>query len=211
MATLFNNYWSSFRDELIATSLVLVVAVGGSFFILNRLVAPKKVEFTPTEAASEITKQVLGQQSDQAVETTVTVAPTLKAIIPTPTDNPYTSEVFYGTGGMYQYEGYTFSLNSPRIQFDARETNARKLLVDMVLTNNNISAGLQNSVTATIIKDGVVIVPQAAMSVTETKIVLPGETLNFQAKLSLIEGTDVSIISFKPAGSLPVVEHILRP
>lgn len=220
MASLFNHYWSSFREELVATSLILMVAVGGSFFILNRLVSPPTNTVKPlsqSQASQQIAdainhppseNQVLGSQSEPNPEAT-TPSP-LPTTVLQPTINPYSTEVFYGTGGLYQYDGYKLGLNSPRIVFDARDTSSRKLVIDVVLTNNKVNSGIQNSLTGTIIKDGIVIVPQAAMSVSEAKVVMPGETLSFQAKLSLIEGTDVSIISFRPPGATPV-EHILRP
>jgi hypothetical protein len=221
MDSIFNNYWSDYREELIATSLVLVVAVGGSFFILHRLVSPTPPQ-TPAlsqpQASQEIADvinqnrqaQVLGNQTTGETPV-VTGTPSLAPTVPAqPTGDPYLTEVFYGTGGLYQYDGYKLGLNSPRMVIDARDTSSRKLVIDMVLTNNSVASGLQNNLTGTIIKDGIVIVPQAAMSVTESKVVMPGETFNFQAKLSLIEGTDVSIISFRPPGAQPV-EHILRP
>jgi hypothetical protein len=215
-----HEYWSSFREELIATSLILVVAVGGSFFILNRLISPPASTPTMTndEAASQIAAAVKGHQEERVLGDEVTSAPQV-TILPTqistlslsPTVNPYMSEVFYGNGGMYEYDQYKFGINSPRIVFDARDVSSRKFVVDIALTNKTVTTGLVSGLSATIIKDGTVIVPNAALSVSETKVIMPGQTIDFQAKLSLIEGTDVSVISFRPGNGAPAVEHVLRP
>jgi hypothetical protein len=38
-----SKLWDSFRDELIATSMVLVVAMSGSFYVAHRVMNPPKV------------------------------------------------------------------------------------------------------------------------------------------------------------------------
>jgi hypothetical protein len=69
---------------------------------------------------------------------------------------------------------------------------------------------MSNSLTASIVKDGVIIVPETAMSLSETAIIKPQEKISFQARLSLIESTDVREIYFKPAGQ-PATIHLLLP
>jgi len=211
------NYWSSFREELVATSLVLVVAVGGSFFVLDRLTRhdeSKPLSKKEPETVEEILGEVMGE-SDELVESEIKPKVTVSVPSPTPemkpTENPYMSEVFYGTGGLYQNDKYTLGINSPRLIFDARDTGARKLVVNISLTNKSITAGIQTNLSATIIKDGTVIVPKAAMSVSETKMVLPGESFDYEARISLIEGTDVSLLTFKAGDNEVQIEHILRP
>jgi hypothetical protein len=220
MATLMNDYWSSFKEELIATSLVLVVAVGGSFFVLNQIIKPPAPKPSLTnQAADEIVSAiennqngtVLGNEIGSVMPVPTFLPSTAPTVITTPTSSPYASEVFYGVGGLYETEQYKFGINSPRLAFDAREPASRKFIVDLVLTNKNVPPGLQNAMTATIVKDGVVIVPKAAMSVTEAKVVMPGETLEYQARLSLIEGTDISVISFDPNNGIAPITHVLRP
>lgn len=210
------NYWSSFREELVATSLVLVVAVGGSFFVLDRLTKSndKPIAKKEPETVEEILGEVMGDTDEVAMESEKAQV-TLAVPSPTPdlkpTENPYMSEVFYGTGGLYQNEKFTLGINSPRLIFDARDTGARKLVVNVALTNKAVATGIQTNLSATIIKDGVVIVPKAAMSVSETKIVLPGESFDYEARISLIEGTDVSLLTFKAGENEVPIEHILRP
>lgn len=198
-----NNYWWSFKEEILATAVVLMVAVSGSFFVVSRLFSP--MPQNETEAPG----QVLGQAQETPIlpTPTITIQPTTQLV---PTSNPYDSEVFYGTGGMYEYEEYSLALSSPRISFDARNPQARRFMVDVTLTNKTVAQGLQPTLSATIVKDGVVIVPQTPLSIKEFALVLPGEKKSFEARLSLIEGTDVSILRYSPP-SLTPIEHILQP
>jgi hypothetical protein len=128
-----------------------------------------------------------------------------------PTQNPFRSEVYYGTGGLYESEEYKLSLASPRLSFDARDMQSRMFEVDVTLINNKVVEGLPTQLSATIVKDGVVIVPNAAMSVSSNTIVPAGQQQAFTARLSLIEGTDVSLVHYLPAGKVSPVDHILRP
>jgi hypothetical protein len=88
---------------------------------------------------------------------------------------------------------------------------SRMFEVDVTLINNKVVEGLPTQLSATIVKDGVVIVPNAAMSVSSNTIVPAGQQQAFTARLSLIEGTDVSLVHYLPAGKVSPVDHILRP
>ena len=211
------SLWESFREELVATAMVMVVTVGGSFYLLNLLVSPnqldEKIEPTksPAHQVVEGMVQVLGQYDSPTIIPTiipVTTIPTQLTSSPTP--DPYISEVFYGVGGLYEYDSYRMEINSPRLTFDARNSNNRKLLVDIVITNKTVVEGMNTILTASVVKDGVIIVPAAALSVSESKIIMPGQAYNFQARLSLIESTDVKEITYKPA-TAPVTIHTLLP
>ena len=200
-----SDYWSSFREELIATSLVLVVATGGSFFIINKM-----VNGTADQPKNEdLTNQVLGIETAPTLPATLTPPPP-PSITVMPSGNPFISELTYGTGGLYETDQYKLGISNPRIVFDAREMASRKFVVDLTLSNKAIPGGLSNALSAAIVKDGVVIVPEAAVSVSEAKVLMPAETVAYQGRLSLIEGTDVSLIRFSPSG-LPPIEHVLRP
>lgn len=212
-----NSLWESFREELVATSMVMVVTIGGSFYLLNILVSPKVMEEKPEPTKSpahqvvEGMVQVLGQYDQPSLKPTsmpVTIVPSPVANSPTP--DPYQSEVFYGVGGLYEYDEYRMEINSPRLTFDARSSDKRKLLIDIVITNKTVTEGMNTILTASVVKDGVIIVPAAALSVSESKIIMPGQTYSFQARLSLIESTDVKEISYKPV-SAPITIHTLLP
>jgi hypothetical protein len=208
--------WQQFRDEIIATSLVLGLSVVGSFLLVHRLADENKSSETKkTVSEAEEQSQVLGEAINQAIEEATTTTgdeasePTRNPS-PTVTPSPEDTEVFYGLGGTHSFADYELVIKIPRITFNIRASESRTFLVDMILRNKSIEAGLTNRITAAIVKDGMVIVPQAAMSVTESKIVRPGEQLTFQARLSLIEGTDVKSIQFEPKESTNHVKHDLQ-
>jgi hypothetical protein len=121
------------------------------------------------------------------------------------------AEVFYGVGGVYEFEDFELVINSPRIVFDVQESESRTFVIDAVLRNKSVEDGLLNRLSASIVKDGNVIVPGAALSVTESRRVYPGEQLTFEARISLIEGTDVKKIFFEPTETSSQVDHELRP
>jgi hypothetical protein len=218
MSKYLKDYWSSFREELVATSLVLVVAAGGSFFIINKMVNGQTITPPSDEAVrraemenqiAQATNQVLGIETAPTISVTPGLSPQPTLML-SPTSNPFNSELTYGTGGLYETEQYKLGISTPRIMFDARDMTSRKFVVDMTLTNKTVTNGLSNAITASIVKDGVVIVPNAAMSVSDAKVIMPSESVTYQGRLSLIEGTDVSLIRFSPSGLSPV-EHVLRP
>ena len=64
-----------------------------------------------------------------------------------------------------------------------------------------------NRIKASIVKDGNIIVPEAALSLSESRRIMVGEQLTFEARMSLIEGTDVREIFFKPEETDQYVEH----
>jgi hypothetical protein len=215
--------WDSFRDELIATSMVFAIAIGGSFYFAHKLTQshpdaadePPEPTQTQAQAAMQEMVKVLGEQSGEDQPTpmpTPTPMPITESLppLPSPTGDPYYTEVFYGVGGLYDYEGYRLEITSPRIVFDARNISSRKLIVDMVLYNKTVEPALTNKLTASIVKDGVVIVPEAAMSLSETAFIKPQEKITFQARISLIESTDVKELFFKPDQQPPAI-HLLLP
>ncbi len=205
------NYWSGFRDELVATSLVLVVAMGGSFFIVHQLLAPPEMD-SPEQSATHENGDVLGSTGEE-MKSPPTIVVTGAATIPvvSPTINDFLTTILFGVGGEYEGDSYKIEVINPRLEFDARTNLSRKFLVDIRLTNKSVAGGLFPTFTAAIMKDGVVIVPAAALSVSPQGLVLPGQTTAFTARLSLIEGTDIHEISYKPGGDLPNVSHALNP
>jgi len=204
------GYLSHFREELMASGMVLLLIVSASFFTVSRIlnVSPgvKGQDNSTQEAITDLTAtppagKVLGQE---VVEKRPTES------LPTPTIDPLDSEVPFGTGGEYDYDQYSITLTNPRLTFNMKDTATRKFLVEITLANKNIAAGLPNQVYASIVKDGNIIVPKAALSTNESKVLMPGENQTFEARLSLIEATDVKEVIFAPTGDLPQIVHPLQ-
>jgi len=216
---MISNMLSGYREELIATSLVLGLSVTGTFYMAHRYLTPTQI--TPAETGSnqgdgQKDKGVILGEKDSTISQITTATPTLlptDSPIPTastPTTSPQMTEVFYGEGGLYEYESYRLEIKSPRIVFDVQKMSERKFVVDVVLTNYSVTGGLANALTVSIEKDGNLIVPSAALSLSENRMVKIGETMHYQAKISLIEGTDVRELIFKPA-QLTESKHLLSP
>lgn len=210
------SFWDSFRDEMLATGLVLILTAAGSFFLVDFLTSDR------TNPPDNATPQTLGANdtskdpldSDKTVTLpSVTPLPTqlpTPTPTPVPTPNPYLTEVPYGFEGSYGYDEYHLKIQNPRIEFNSQTNSGRKFKVDLILRNVNVGEGMVNRITATVIKDGKVIVNEASLSNSETKTVMPGEQLTFTASLALIEGTDVGSVSFKPGGKLKDVNHSMK-
>jgi hypothetical protein len=204
-------FWNSFRDELIITAVVLSLTAGTTFFYVyqsNRPLASVKIDQeklktlgATTEGDTEVT-----EPAGSAVATPPETSPT-----PSATPNPLIAEVPYGEGKEYSTAAYIWTVSQPKLSFNSETNTSRRLTVEMVIANKNFQAGISNRVYATVVKDGAVIVPQAAMSVSESKMIFPGQQLTFTATLGLIEGTDVSQIIYKPGGVLSDSIHPLTP
>jgi hypothetical protein len=217
------EYWQGFRDEIVITSLVLIVGtIAAGFFIASDVAKQKRASQTPqTEEALDELKAFLNQQAEPQVAgssddvETQAVAPTQVQAevetLPSPTPDPYFTEVFYGVGGQYQYEGYTLHLSSPRIEFDVRNSSSRSFVVSVNLANTKVPSGLNNQLSATVIKDGAVLVSQAPLSLSEAKVLGIGDSVAYTARLSLIEGTDISQLMYSPGSGQPEIVHVLRP
>ncbi|OGV95852.1 hypothetical protein A2W24_02240 [Microgenomates group bacterium RBG_16_45_19] len=204
---------SQFREELLFSGVVLLLVVVVSFFALSRLLAGSLIPTPPTEEAVAILAQltqsalpgvVLGEQASE----TDLAKPSPEQ--PEPTVNPDETAVNYGKGGMYDYDGYRLDLSYPRLSINLAEPTARKFMVDATLTNKAVSSGLPTLLAVSIMKDGDIIVPKAALSVNNSQVLKPGEQAAFNASISLIEGTDVKEILFTPLGDLPQIIHPLK-
>jgi hypothetical protein len=217
-----SSYWQGFRDELVITCLVLVVASIGTGVVLwkrqaNPAVAPPASSEAILKEMERVINQrnggeVAGSSTDGVASTLApTLVPTSGPVEPSVTPDPYQTQVFYGAGGQYMHEEYSLYLSSPRIEFDVRNSASRKFVVSVSLANHSISGGIQNILSAVVIKDGAVLVPKAYLSNSESKVLMPGESLDFTARLSLIEGTDISQIDYTPGGGVIPVQHVLRP
>lgn len=198
------NLWGGFRDEMIATAMTLSLLVVGSFILTERTINPKSFLFS-TKSTPSATPQTLGVSD---------VAPAVIEPTPQPTLSPPTppvdlAEVVYGQDGDYDFEGYSISFRNPRITFEAKTNAKRKLWVNIWVKNKSIAEGIVTKLTASIIKDGEVIVPTAALNIPNPRKLNLGEEVSFEASLSLIEGTDVRELKFKPGNGIAEASHFL--
>lgn len=221
------SYWSGYRDELIATGIVFCVAASGSFYmLLNSGLLPKTQVVT-----EENNEQVLGEsdtntQNQQVVEkieevpvattnpTPSPTASTLTVISPTPTlatpaATPITA--YMNGGKTFDYAKYRLALAGLRMVTD-QQNQSRVFKVDAILANKAATEGLHNKLSVAIVKDGKIIIENTPLSLTESKTVMPGQQLTFTASISLIEGTDIKEIYYKPGiAGLEEVTFVVIP
>lgn len=218
-----DSFWSSFREEIVITSLLLGVMVISTFFLASFLFPSAETDPETTKDKSEdVAKQideamalVLGEQTIESQSNlnsnTPPTAPSLSITLsPTAVLVPLDTEIVFGSEGHYSFDDYTFAITRPRIGFNAQDGNNKKFIADIMIKNNTLTQGLPLDVKAEVVKDSSIIVPQAALSLTESKILMPGEEIVTQVRLSLIDGTEVSKIFFSPLGAKEKVTHILQ-
>lgn len=209
-------HWSTYSEELIATALVLALAAGGSFFLIDRTLSPAnetrsdeviRVRTLGAETVSPDLNPIEPNQESQPAQ-----SPTpIPTPIPTPTSAPSIVQVPFGLGGTHDHEEYRITFDTPRLEIDSSDQLSRKFVVDIQVSNRLADKSLPMAFTASIIRDGNIIVPAAAMSTPVTESVPPGQTLEVRASLSLIESTDVRNIYYNPDDDLPGVIHELNP
>ncbi len=203
--------WQQYRDELTTMGLVFMVSAVGLFFVTSRFLEDASDKSAEVLSPTPSPLPVLGISEVP----TAPPSPTVKLGIITPTikldeisPSPTPVQVPYGQEGAYAYESYQIEFMNPRLVF-GNGANNRRFTVDVVIKNISFAAGLSNALTAEIVKDGNVIVPEAPLSVSESKLILPGQKLSFTARLSLIDGTDVVSLRYSP-DQLPETKHELQ-
>jgi len=202
----WNKFTTGFGDELVATALVLILGLGGSFYLLDRGI------FTDNqEAPAVIQIKTLGvsDQNGNSIQPTQAQVPSATPL-PIPTLAADVITVPFGQEGVYDYEQYHLEIGTPHFEFKDSNSN-RKFVATIKLLNYSFDAGLSNRMSATLIKDGKVIQQQVSLSLSESKVVMPDETIIYTVSLSLIEGTDISEIIFTPGSGLPETIHVLNP
>ncbi len=202
----WNKFTTGFGDELIATALVLIVGMGGSFYLLEKGV------FSGTEEQPAVIQIKTLGISDANGNPVILPSPLPPSAtpLPLPTLAPDVVTVPFGQEGVYDYEQYHLEIGTPHFEFKSSNSN-RKFVATIKLTNYNVEAGLPNRLSATLIKDGKVIQQQVSLSLSESKTLAPKETATYNASLSLIEGTDISEVIFSPGSGLPESIHVLNP
>lgn len=212
------NFGSSFRDEMIATALVISVTVMGSFVILSRL----------TVSNSKPTNQILGSQTEQAeAPTTQPISDQTNSLLPlqtsTPTPQPTMAitatpsasptpqitnvEIPYGSAQTFENEHYIVEFNEPKLIIKT----SRLFRIKVVIANKNIDEGISNSLLGTVAKDGEIISAQAPLSLSETATIMPGQKLTFYASLSVPENMTLNRITYVPADDILSTEYNLDP
>jgi hypothetical protein len=217
------NLGGGFRDELIATAMTLSLLVVGSFVLTEVFFGQTAKEVVVPENQP----QTLGV-SDQperidlipsptplvpvmpAAAVTASGSATPSATVKVATEGAVVAPVVpFGEDGFYDYSAYSIGFKNPRVVFDAQKNNTRKLVVEVEITNKTVLEGLEMRLFASIVKDGVVIVPKAVMHVPNRQMVATNQQAVFQAEITLIEATDVRELRFEPGGDIPPTSHFL--
>lgn len=202
----WNKFTTGFGDELVATALVLILGLGGSFYLFN-----KGVFSTQNEEPAVIQIKTLGMSDAQGNPVALpTPLPPTATPVPLPSLSPDVITIPFGQEGVYDYESYRLEIGTPHFEF-SNSTSNRKFVTTIKLINYAVTAGLPNRLSATLVKDGIVIQQQVSLSLSESKLLTPNETAIYNASLSLIEGTDISEIIFSPGSGLPESIHVLNP
>lgn len=218
------NLSGGFRDELVASAMALSLLVVGSF-VLTEVFFGKDGSHSPTQ--TENNPQTLGVTTTLPEQINLLPTPTPiltlgalpivasaaaspSATTKTATEGAVVAPVVpFGDDGAYDYSAYKIAFANPRIVFDATRNTARKLVVEVTLTNKTVMEGLETRLSASIVKDGVIIVPKAVMRVPKRQTVGPNQQAVFQAELTLVEATDVRELLYEPGGDLPPTSHFL--
>jgi hypothetical protein len=201
------NLWGGFRDELVATAMTLSLVVLGSFILTERLVNRGSIAEASAVPTPEAITQTLGV-SDVAP----TPLPTLTALTAPSFASEGAvvfSEVPYGRDEDFDYADYAIRFRNPRIMYDSKTNTKRKFIVDVMLKNKLVADGIPVKMYASIVKNGVVIVPNAALYIPGTGTVAVGLEGTYQASISLIDGTDVREIKYAASETLPKTSHFL--
>jgi hypothetical protein len=200
--------FGGYRDELLATMMTLTLVVMVSFMAVSRMMGQTDTP-ADSETPSAETEQLLGAVDEP------TPAPVIAALPLEEEESEATegaivySVVPFGEDAVFEYDAYSMELTSPRIVFDAATNTKRRLLVDVVLKNRAVEAGLPVKMTVSIVKDGAVIVSAAAMYLPQSRTLAVGEMYQGIASLALIEATDARELKFEPGNELPAVSHFL--
>lgn len=218
------NFHSGFKDELVTTGLVVAITVAGSFYFLSSVIIPSAHEKsvvlglsdepeshtqppTPTSNPANSATSI-SQFSEQETEPSTTPSPSPSpSPTPSPTATPNSVEIPYGANQVFENDSYKLSFSSPVLVV----TQSRLFKVQVVLANKSVSQGFTNNLYARVTRDGQTIIEAAPMSISEVKTVKPGEQITFTATLSVIEGTQIDRISFKPGSGIVDTNFTLAP
>ncbi len=205
------------KDELVSVGALLVVAATGSFFWLNQMTNSRPM--SNGAKSTKVMEQVLGatqsqtgndlpvkesEAMDVGGESLPSPSPRVSPS-PSPTPNPTPRptpaidrvELIQASEEMVN-DDYQISFSNPRMSYG----DANIFRVEVVLANKGVAEGLHNRLQATVVKDGTVLINEAAMSNSEVVMVMPGEQITYTASLSLVEETEVSRVSFNPGEGL---------
>lgn len=221
-----NIHTKGYGDELIATGLVLAVALTGSFFLLSQIkpipTTPKSETVALASPSPSSSSQVLGTQSqvtnpEEMVELSIPTpspSPTptpivIAAVAASPTPDPnQVAEYLVAADKDFDTDKYLLTLKN--LKMSIKGGTFRSFKFDAILANKSVTEGLKNQLSVKIVRDGNVVTDNAYVSVSESKTVMPGQKLTFSATISLIDGTDVASIKFNPiTGGAAAVEYVV--
>jgi hypothetical protein len=215
-----SQFWDSYREELIATSLVLILTVFGSFYLTYRYTRPQKQLYQ--EKVEEMKRQEVAKKIDEAMRMVagLTTDPQLSAVnqaasptivpLPTPTLAPQELSSSYGSPGHYVFDEYTLVIDNPRVVVNLLNGKERRFIADVTITNRSVARGLPTTFSASIIKETTIVVAKAPMASSDNKIIMPGEELSLQIRIALIEDNDVNEVIYEPQGLVDTVTHLLK-
>lgn len=214
------NLGGGFRDDLIASAMALSLLVVGSF-VLTAVYFGQETDSKVSPSPAIASPQTLGAV-DVASPTPINLlpSPTLVAthaagLVATQSATAAAEGavvapvVPFGDDGTYDFSAYTIAFSKPRLEFDAAKNTKRTFVVEVTLTNKTVLEGLETRLVASIVKDGKVIVPSAALFVPNRQTVPVNQQAVFRAEINLVDGTDVRELRFEPGGDLPATSHFL--
>jgi len=215
------DYGSNFKDEIVATALVLVVTAIGSFYFIDQLLSQQsqntnqsqilglQTESTTTDSLSAPeTSNTLPSPQPTSTPTATTSPTPSPTLTPSPTITPAVVEIPYGGSQQFENNDYILSFTDPRLIVSSSQI----FKVNVVLKNKKVEGdGLSNNLNVTIVKDGSIVSDSVPMSISETVKIKVGEQITYTASLSMIQGTDITKITFVPTGGPLASTYSVNP
>lgn len=212
-----NNHSRGFREEMIATAVIISITVMGSFILLG--------QFTPNQKKTK--SAVLGSTSQQSetpthtkpteqnqndvsnnpeLETMPTPTPT-PTVTPTPTPDQQKRTIPYGVDQEFENDYYKVTFSNPRVIAGT----SRLFKVDVIVANIAVDAGIKNTLKAGLTLNGNNLSSTAPMTASETQTIMPKQQLTFEASISLPENVDIDEVIVEPGNELPEITYKLAP
>lgn len=211
---------TNFRDEMIMTASVIGITIVGSFFLLSQFVSSESkpgdsetmVLGSQTEANTEI--DINNESVTQIAAPTATPLPSPVATPtptptpkPTPTPTPASVEISYGSSQSFENDNYLIDFNDPRLIVGS----SRVFKMTVVISNKNVTDGIDNEVFGVLSLDGEVIGGEAPLTLSEKKKILPGEKLTFTASLTVPGDMMLDKVTYQPTPDTLLTTYNLDP
>lgn len=220
------QFSKGYREELIATTAILMLVSLASFYGMYQLAPTQKTQVLGVEDQADDEPEVIAPESDtqestqpsrdqQARLEEIFNQPATESASPTPqpspsdtstgssetetdqTEEPPETEVEIPYGAGQEYENDDYIITFDNPRLVV--TQSRTFYVNVVIANKDIEAGIDNVLSARLTDDqDQVITDTAPLSLSEIAKIMPGEQLSFQASLKLPEDSQLTRISYKP-------------